>query len=234
MKNLQEQEKIWNSDEELFSLMLQELFTAVVGDIMDEMGYFHQFLPPSIQGLDPNTMMAGRAMTVLEADLTDFAAGSKEKDKPFGLMLEALDDLKKNEIYICSGSENPYALWGELMSIRAKKLGSLGAVLNGYSRDTKGILGLAFPVFSFGSYAKDQGPRGKVIDYRIPIVIGDVTINPGDIVFGDKDGVCIVPQSIEEQIILKALKKARGENLVRKAILEGMSASEAFHQFGIM
>ena len=234
MNNLQQTEKTWNSDEELFTLMTQELFSAVVGDIMDEMGYFHQFLPPPIQSLDPNTMMAGRAMTVLEADITDISTDTMQKDKPFGLMLEALDDLKKNEIYICSGSEKPYALWGELMSIRARKLGSAGAVLNGYSRDTKGILDLSFPVFSYGSYAKDQGPRGKVIAYRVPIVLGEVKIHPGDIVFGDRDGVCVVPQSIEVQVILQALKKARGENLVRKAILEGMTASEAFQKYGIM
>lgn len=234
MENLPQQVKKWNSDDELFSLMSQELFTAVVGDIMDEMGYFHQFLPPSIQSLNTKTIMVGRAMTVLEADTTDFSTDTIQNEKPFGLMLEALDDLKKNEIYICSGSEKPYALWGELMSIRAKKLGSAGAVLHGFSRDTKGILDLSFPVFSYGSYAKDQGPRGKVIGYRVPIVLGEVNIHPGDIVFGDRDGVCVVPQSIEEQVILHALKKAGGENLVRKAILEGMSASEAFHQYGIM
>lgn len=234
MKNTKKNEKCWNSDDALFTLMTRELFTAVVGDTMDEMGYFHQFLPPLIQALDPNTMMAGRAMTVLEADSTELSTDSILKDKPFGLMLEALDDLKKNEIYICTGSKETYALWGELMSIRAKKLGSAGAVMNGYSRDIKGILGISYPVFSFGSYAKDQGSRGKVIAYRIPIVMGNVKINPGDIVFGDRDGVCVVPQSIEEPVILKALEKARGENLVRKAILEGMSASEAFHQYGIM
>jgi regulator of RNase E activity RraA len=86
-------------------------------------------------------------------------------------MLEALDDLKPNEVYICTGGSPRYALWGELMSIRAMHCGAAGAVLDGYSRDTRGILKLGFPTFSHGSYAQDQNPRGKVVDYRVPIVI---------------------------------------------------------------
>jgi regulator of RNase E activity RraA len=106
--------------------------------------------------------------------------------------------------------------------------------MNGYSRDTRGILELGFPTFSFGRYAQDQGPRGKVIDFRVPIEISGVRIEPGDIVFGDMDGVCIVPRSIEEEVITRALEKARGEKMVQKKIEEGMSAKEAFEKYGIM
>jgi len=90
-------------------------------------------------------------------------------EKPFGLMLEALDDLKPHEIYLKHGFIARNALWGELMSIRARKLGSGGAVLNGYVRDTKAILALGFPAFSWGSYGQDSAPRYKVVDYRVPV-----------------------------------------------------------------
>jgi regulator of RNase E activity RraA len=179
----------------------------------------------------------GRAMTVLEADVfTDACPGSANPllSKPFGLMLEALDDLKTNEIYICTGASPTYALWGELMATRAMKLGAVGAVVDGYSRDTTGILEMNFPTFSHGRYAQDQAPRGKVIDFRVPLEIGGVRVNPGDIVFGDIDGVCIVPREAEQEVIALSLEKARGEKLVRKAIEEGMSARAAFDQFGIM
>ncbi len=149
-------------------------------------------------------------------------------------MLEALDDLKKDEVYLCTGSSPTYALWGELMSTRAMKLGSGGAVVNGYSRDTKGILKLNFPTFSYGSYAQDQGPRGKVIDFRVEIEMNSVRIKPGDIVFGDIDGVCIVPKEIEYEVIEGALDKALGEKTVQKAIENGMGAKEAFDKYGIM
>ncbi len=120
------------------------------------------------------------------------------------------------------------------MSVRATQLGAAGAVLDGYSRDTEGILSLNFPAFSYGSYAQDQGPRGKVIDFRIPLIIGGVKIMPGDIVFGDIDGVCIIPRGAEEEVFVKSVEKARGEKLVRKAIESGMSAADAFKKYGIM
>jgi regulator of RNase E activity RraA len=229
--------KLWQSDDELFSLAKKELFTAVVGDVMDKMGLLTQFLPPYLQPLRDDMVVLGRAMTVLEADVfAERAAGSANglMNKPFGLMLEALDDLKPNEVYICTGSSPRYALWGELMSTRAMHLGAVGAVVDGYSRDTNGILKLNFPCFSMGRYAQDQGPRGKVIDFRVPLQIGGVKINPGDIVFGDIDGVCIIPREAEEEAFTRAFEKARGEKLVQKAIQDGMSSVEAFAKFGIM
>ena len=155
-------------------------------------------------------------------------------EKPFGLMLEALDDLKPGEIYVNTGSSPRNALWGELMSTRAIQLGASGAVLNGYTRDTNGILRLNYPTFSWGRYGQDSAPRYKVVDFRIPIEIGHATILPGDILFGDIDGVLVVPRAAEEEVFNRALEKARGEKLVRKAIEGGMSACEAFAKFGIM
>lgn len=224
---------IWKNDEVLFETMKVELFSAVVGDIMDQMGFHQQFLPPQIQPLRDDMIIAGRAMPVLEADI-DQNISSDLVDKPFGLMLEALDDLRKNEVYICTGASPTYALWGELMSTRAIQLGAVGAVVNGYSRDTNGILQLGFPTFSYGRFAQDQAPRGKVVDFRCPIVMDGVQINSGDIVFGDIDGVCIIPKTVEVEVITKSLEKARGEKQVKKAIEAGMSACDAFEKFGIM
>ena len=230
-------ENKWKNDEELFILMKEKLFTAVIGDIMDQNGYLHQFLPPAIQPLKENMIVAGRAMTVLESDISYNVSGLGEPDylnKPFGLMLEALDDLKRNEVYVCTGSSPRYALWGELMSTRAMKLGAAGTVLNGYTRDSHGINSLGYPTFSIGRYAQDQGPRGKVIDFRIDIEMEGVWIHPGDIVFGDIDGVCIIPQSIEQDVIHQAFEKVTGEKKVQKAIENGMSACAAFEKYGIM
>lgn len=229
--------KLWQSDEELFELAQNELFTAVVGDVMDKLGLQYQFLPPQIRPLRANMVTIGRAMTVLEADVWADEDGSGRNavmSKPFGLMLEALDDLKAHEVYLCSGASPRYALWGELMSTRARQLGAVGAVVNGYSRDTNGILALNFPTFSYGPYAQDQAPRGKVIDFRVTLEIDRVRIADGDLVFGDIDGVCVIPRQAEEEVFAKALEKARGEKTVRKAIEAGMSAVEAFAKYGIM
>jgi regulator of RNase E activity RraA len=95
------------------------------------------------------------------------------------------------------------------MSTRARKLGSRGAVLHGYVRDTKAILNLNFPTFGFGSYGQDSAPRYKVVDFRIPVEIGSVRVRPGDILFGDIDGVLAVPAETETEIFTRALEKAR-------------------------
>ncbi len=220
----------WKDDAELFALARRELFTALVGDAMDKLGLLHQFLPPDLKPLRDDMVVIGRAMTVLEADVV--AAGPQLP--PFGKMFEALDDLKPGEVYICAGASPRYALWGEMMSTRAAKLGAAGAVVEGYSRDTPGILRLNFPTFSYGRYAQDQGPRGTVVDFRVPLAFGDVTVQPGDIVFGDLDGVCVVPRAAEVETFTKALEKARGEKLVQLALADGMSTVEAFRKFGIM
>lgn len=227
----------WKNDGELFSLTRKELFTSVVGDVMDKLRLQRQFLPPVIRPLRADMVVIGRAMPVLSVDVgQERVSGTANPlmEKPFGLMLEALDDLRENEVYISTGSSPRNALWGELMSTRACKLGAVGAVVNGYSRDTKAVLDLNFPTFSYGSYGQDAGPRSKVVDFRLPVEIGAVFIEPGDVVFGDIDGVCIIPRKAEVEVFQKALEKARGEKLVKRALEEGSSAVSAFQKYGIM
>ena len=184
--------KLWKTDDELFALIQRELFTCVVGDVMDKIDLQHQFLPPQIQPIRRDMVVIGRAMPVLSVDVfAERTSGSANPlmNKSFGLMLQALDDLRRNEVYVNTGSSPRNALWEELMSTRARKLGSRGAVLNGYVRDTKTILEIGFPTFGFGSYGQDSAPRYKVVDFRVPVEIGSVRVRPGDILFGDSDGV---------------------------------------------
>jgi regulator of RNase E activity RraA len=227
----------WSCDSELFELARRQLYSAVIGDILDLLGHRHQFLPPEIQPLRMDFVLCGRAMTVLEMD-DPGGEGTERRtptlSRPFGLMLRALDDLKKDEVYICSGASPTYALWGELMSTCARNRGAAGAVMNGWSRDTRGILALNFPCFSYGRYAQDQRPRGKVIDFRCPLRIGAADVYPGDIVFGDLDGVVVVPKETETEVFTQALQKAHGEKRVFAAIKGGMGAQEAWDTYGIL
>ena len=222
---------------ELFKMARAKLNTAVIGDILDTLGLVHQFLSPKIQPLNTDMMLVGMAMPVLEVDvyaMREENAHNPLMTKPFGMMFEALDDLKPDEVYIASGSSPRYALWGELMTTRAMHLGAAGAVLNGYSRDTHGVRKSGFPTFSYGAYAQDQGARGKVLDYRVAIEIDGISVRPGDVVVGDVDGVLIVPQDVASETFRLALEKANTESLVRKAIQNGMSTVEAFERFGVM
>lgn len=217
----------WKNDAELFDLLRQQLYTAIVGDVLDTLGKRRQFLPPQCRPLRPDMIVAGRAMTVLEVDV------AQEPEKAFGLMFEALDSLRPHEIYLAAGASPTYALWGELMSTAARARGAMGAVLAGMSRDTRGILAMDFPVFCYSCYAQDQRGRGQVVAHHVPLEIEGVHVQPGDIVFGDIDGVVVVPREMEAEVITTALEKSRKEKTAMQDLAAGRLAVDVFKAYGI-
>lgn len=219
---------MWTNETEIFSLMKEKLYTPVVGDILDGLGYYHQFLPQQIRPLRDDMKLAGKAMTVLMIDVFG------PQKKPFGYLTEALDQLEKDEIYIAAGGTKRCAYWGELLTATARTRGAVGAVVDGWHRDTTQVLSQNWPVFSCGCYAQDSSVRTQVVDYRCDIEIGQATIHNGDILFGDVDGVLVIPKEVKDEVIEKALEKAAGEKVVRKAIEGGMSATAAFAKYGIL
>jgi regulator of RNase E activity RraA len=126
------------------------------------------------------------------------------------------------------------ANWGEIMTATARARGALGAVINGYHRDTPRVLEQDWPVFSRGAWARDSAPRMKVADFRCRSQIEGVTVMPGDLVFGDVDGVLIIPRELEAEVLTRALHKARAEKVVRKAIEGGLSSTAAFKKYGVL
>lgn len=212
----------------LLAALREDLYTPVVGDILDELGYVHQFLPPGITPLLPGMRIAGRAMTVLMIDVFG------PQRKPFGLLTEALDDLSRDEVYIATGGTGRCAYWGELLTATARTRGAVGAVVDGYHRDTPQVLEQDWPVFSRGAWAQDSSVRTQVVDFRCPVEIGGVRVADGDIVFGDRDGVLVIPSDVAETAIERALVKASAEKVVRNAIEGGMTATAAFEKYGVL
>lgn len=216
----------WSNDGELFAIMRRELFTSVIADTLDAHGYLNQMLPPGIRPLRAGMKAIGRALPVLETDSVD-------EHEPFGVLFQALDDLKPDEIYIASGASSAYAMWGELMTTAAIQRGAAGVIINGYLRDAEGIAALNFAAFAWGSYAADQKMRGRALAYRIPIIIGGVTVRPGDILCADEDGVVVLPQAVEAAVVTDALAKSRAEKTLRRDLEAGMKAVDAFKKYGI-
>lgn len=218
----------FENDAQMLCVVKEKLYTAVLGDIMDGLGYYNQILPPTIKAMVHGQKIVGRAMTVLMMDVFG------EQDQPFGLLTQALDQIQTGEVYICTGGTYRCAYWGELLTTTAKIRGGVGAIIDGYHRDTHQIEGLDWPVFSKGSFAQDSGVRTKVVDYRCTIEIGGVTILDGDLLIGDEDGVVVIPTAIEQEVIEKAMAKVDGEHAFLEAIRQGMSATEAFAKFGVL
>lgn len=215
-------------DEALFQIINEKLYTPVVGDILDQLGHYHQFLPQQIQPMQTHMKLAGRAMPALMIDVYG------PQQQPFGKLTEALDQLEAGEVYLCSGGDMRCAYWGEILTATARMRGAVGAVANGFHRDTPKVLEQDWPVFTRGRFAQDSSVRTKVVDYRCPIEIGNVWVEPGDLIFGDQDGVLVIPKAVEKEVIERALEKASAENLVRKEIENGMSSTEAFRKYGVL
>ena len=218
---------MWESDTSLFELIASNLYTPVVGDILDSLGCFHQFLPREIQPMTPDMKVIGRAMPVLTCNVYG------EQEKPFGLLTEALDQIQPGEVWVSGGSMGS-ALWGEILTATARMRGGTGAVVHGPHRDTPKVLEQNWPVFSTGRFAQDSRVRTYVQNYRTAIEIEGTLVEPGDLLFGDLDGVVVVPQRHEKKVIEAALEKASKENLVRKEIEAGMSSTQAFKQYGVL
>lgn len=215
------------SDELVDRVVREKLHTAVLGDILDQLGFVTQFLPADVRPLEPGMTLVGRAMPVA------LAASTKVRGQGFANLTAALDQLEPGEVYVASGGRIECAAWGELMTAAARRRGAVGAVVNAYHRDTERVLEQAWPVFSRGAYAQDAAVRSVIVRYRAPIDIEGVDVTPGDLVVGDRDGVLIVPWSVEDEVVERAIAKARAEGEVRRAIDAGSSATDAFKAFGV-
>jgi 4-hydroxy-4-methyl-2-oxoglutarate aldolase len=215
-------------DTERFTLVREHLYTPVLGDVLDQLGRTHQFLPQGIQALHPDMVLVGRAMPLLITDVFE------TQRSPFGRLTEALDQLEPGDVYLARSGRAQCAAWGEILTVTARARGAAGAVIDGFHRDTVRILEQNWPVFSRGRFAQDAGVRASVVDYRVPLEIDGVRVNPGDLIVGDIDGVVVVPSAVENEVLELALAKATAENMVRQAIEGGMSSTTAFATYGVL
>jgi regulator of RNase E activity RraA len=204
------------------------LYTPVVGDVLDRMGRLHQFLPMRVQALRPEMLVIGRAMPVVMIDVHG------EQPSPFGRLTEALDQLEPGEVYVGSLPSHRCACWGEILTATARARGAAGAVVFGPHRDTPKVLEQNWPVFSTGGFAQDSRVRMAIAEFRVPIEIEGVEVRPGDLIFGDRDGVVVIPQEVEDEVFDQAVEKASAENLVRREIENGMSCTDAFQTYGVL
>jgi regulator of RNase E activity RraA len=206
---------------------LGKLYTPVVADLLDRFGYRDQSLRADIRPLAAEMTMAGYAATVRTIPAPEVSPAH-----PYQGELEAVDALGPGDVMMVSSCE--WSFWGELLSTAARYRGCHGVIIDGYTRDTRAIMQMGFPVFCRGIHPADSLGRMDVEAHGVPIECGGVRVTPGDLVLADHDGVVVVPQGIAPAVIEAAEEKVRGENLVRVKLAEGMSASEAFRRYGIL
>lgn len=206
---------------------LERLYTAVVADVLDKLGFRNQCMHSRIRPLWPQAKCAGFALTVQTVPARDLAPAN-----PYAGELLAVDSLQPGDVLVVS--ESKWSFWGELLSTAARYRGCKGVVLDGPTRDSLAIQAMKFPVFHVGFHPADSLGRLDVVAHNVTITCAGVLVHPNDLILADHDGVVVVPHGIAEDALQRAEEKVRGENLVRKALADGMSCTEAFRKYGIL
>ena len=214
-----------------FETIAKELYTAVLSDVLDGLGYRDQAMAPSIRPLDDERVMVGLARTGLYREVFEARPG----ENPYELEIVLVDDLRPHEVAVfgCGGSKR-IAPWGELLSTAARARGAAGCVTDGFVRDIRAIRRMNFPVFHAGIAPLDSKGRGKVADIDVTITCAGVRVAPGDLVIGDADGVIVIPQAVESEALDLAFSKVRGENQTREELERGDKLADVFARHGIL
>jgi 4-hydroxy-4-methyl-2-oxoglutarate aldolase len=206
---------------------LVHLYTPVVADVLDRLGYRDQSLRADVRPLFPGETVAGVARTVLTIPAPELSPA-----EPYKGEMAAVDALRPGDVMLVSSCEASF--WGELLSTAARYRGCRGVIIDGYTRDIRAIKSMGFPVFCRGVHPADSLGRIDVTAHDVPIECGGVAVNPGDLVLADDDGVVIIPFAAAEQTLALAEEKVNGENLVRLKLAEGMTVTEAFRRYGVL
>ena len=207
------------------------LYTPVISDTLDSMGLLSQALPPAVRPLDENLVLCGRARTGLYMPVYHDDAALNVYEHEIALV----DDLKPGDVAVfsCAGNSR-IAPWGELLSTAARARGALGCVTDGLVRDVRMIREMGFSVFAGGIGPLDTKGRAKMMLADVAAEIGGAVIAPGDIIFGDVDGVVAIPAGIAEGVLNTAMKKVTGENAVRDELAGGAKLKDVFDKYGIL
>ncbi len=208
------------------------LYSAVLSDVLDDFGLTHQAMLPFVRPLDDSLTMIGYARTGLFMNTYSV----REDENPYEVEIALIDDLKPNDIAVlgCDGPTTRIAPWGELLTTASRKRGAVGCVTDGLVRDVRHIRNLEFPVFHGGIGPLDSRGRGKMMARDLPIECAGVSVASGDLIFGDVDGVVVVPQKIAPQVIEAALKKVTSENKTREELENGLLLGEVYAKYGVL
>jgi len=208
----------------------QNLYTAVLSDSLDSLGYRRQVMREYIRPVySKYQVIAGYAHTIAFVDSDEILPN------PFDAEIEAVDAIERDDIVVIStGNSIQNAPWGELLSTASVARGARGAVIEGFVRDVKMIEELGFPVFATGMKPLDSNGRGLLTSYNKPIVCGEVEVNPGDLIVADFDGVIVIPTALIEATIERANAKVTGENNSRAELQKGAYLRDVYKKYGVL
>jgi regulator of RNase E activity RraA len=212
--------------------IIGHLYSAVISDVLDSLGFMNQAMRPFVRPLDENLVLFGSARTGLYMSTYHVPVGRN----PYEVEIALVDDLRPGQVVVlgCGGPTDRIAPWGELLTTAARCRGAAGCVTDGLVRDVRRIRAMMFPVFHGGIGPLDSKGRGEMMAMDVPISCANVHVEPGDWVFGDVDGVVVLPQAIAAQALDQAMEKVRAENVTRDELLAGRTLREVYDTHGVL
>lgn len=214
---------------ELIETIRTKLYTAVVSDVLDRHGYLEQAMDARIRPIDPGMRVIGRAHTVLSADVYQRPANPYESE------IAAIDAVTPGSCVVASTNQSTRTCyWGELLSTATRARGGTGCIIDGYTRDSLKIIEMGFPVFSTGFKPVDSSTRSTVVDFDCPIECGGVKVRPGDVIFGDFDGIVVIPIEILSDVVNEAAEKVESENATRDMLQQGHLLRDVYDKYGVL
>jgi regulator of RNase E activity RraA len=204
----------------------------VLSDTLDSLQLMQQAMKPFMRPLDDTLRLVGRARTGLYMPVY----AQREGENPYEVEIALVDDLKPGDVIVlaCDGPTDRIAPWGELLSTASVARGAAGCVTDGLVRDVKQIREMRFPVFCGGIGPLDTKGRARMVERDVPVQCAGVTVRPGDLVFGDVDGLVVIPLEVEQEVVARALDKVSGENQSRDALRRGEKLADVFRRLGIL
>ena len=205
------------------------IYSALVTDIMDQLGYRDQAMTPDIRPSRPDAFIAGPALTI------DAYADTSPDPDPYGQIFAAYDQTSPGDVFvIATNGEERSGLWGELLSTAAQARGVESVLTDGLVRDVRQMNAMGYHCFCKGYSPLDSAGRILAKTINQPIACGGVQVHPGDFILADYDGVAVIPAAIKGEVHKKAMEKLAGENVVRDELAAGQSPREVFDRYGIL
>ena len=190
--------------------------TTTLSDAMDRLGIAGQAF--GIAPLDRGFRLAGRAFTVRTVPV----AAAK------GTVGDYIDDVPAGSVVVLdNGGRLDATVWGDILTIMAHRLGLGGTVIHGVCRDSARSLELGYPIFSRGAYMRTGKDRVQADGYQVPVSLGEVRVEPGDMLVGDGDGVVVIPRNREAEVLAASREITEAEERIREEIGRGSRLDEA-------
>jgi regulator of RNase E activity RraA len=212
-----------DGEREIFDTLRNRLETTLVSDIFDLLGIHGQAMRAEVRPVFPGASVVGRAYPVRALD------SDETGDNPFLNILDVVSSLKPDDVLVIGSSGSlRTALFGDLLAGAAQVRGAAGLVTDGALRDIKQLAELNFPGFAAGITMVDPTGKAGIVEPGRPVPCGGVTVNPGDIVFGDINGVVVIPRERAAETVEKALELAAEEALLRDRLSAGDDVRRTF------